>query len=45
MKFIQDELYKIGVLGVFIEVIIEFLLMIILSKIKVDLIDSLCIYF
>ena len=44
-KFTQDELYKIGALGVLIEAIIEPLPTIIPSKIKADLIDSLRTYF
>ncbi|MEL7220541.1 MAG: ABC transporter substrate-binding protein [Bacteroidota bacterium] len=44
-KFRQDELYKIGALGVLIEAIIEPLPSIIPSKIKADLIDSLRNYF
>ena len=44
-KFSQDELYKIGALGVLIEAIIEPLPTIIPSKIKTKLIDSLRNYF
>jgi hypothetical protein len=44
-KFRQDELYKIGALGVLIEAIIEPLPAIIPSKIKSDLIGSLRNYF
>ncbi|MGH1433980.1 MAG: TIR domain-containing protein [Lewinella sp.] len=44
-KFNQDELYKIGALGVLIEAIIEPLPTIIPSKIKTDLINSLRTYF
>ncbi|MEL6832608.1 MAG: ABC transporter substrate-binding protein [Bacteroidota bacterium] len=44
-KFTQDELYKIGALGVLIEAIIEPLPAIIPSKIRTDLIDSLRVYF
>jgi hypothetical protein len=44
-KFQQDELYKIGALGVLIEAIIEPLPTIIPSQIKSDLIDSLRNYF
>ena len=44
-RFNQDELYKIGALGVLIEAIIEPLPTIIPSKIKADLIDSLRTYF
>lgn len=44
-KFRQDELYKIGALGVLIEAIIEPLPSIIPSKIKGDLVDSLRNYF
>lgn len=44
-KFSNDELYKIGALGVLIEAIIEPLPTIIPSKIKSNLIDSLRSYF
>ena len=44
-KFAQDELYKIGALGVLIEAIIEPLPTIIPTEIKADLVDSLRTYF
>lgn len=44
-KFAQDELYKIGALGVLIEAIIEPLPAIIPSEIKADLVESLRTYF
>ncbi len=44
-KFTQDELYKIGALGVLIEAIIEPLPTIIPSKIRTELVDSLRVYF